>query len=107
MSRFRHGLPAMAFLGCALLLIIPARAHAGDELEHRHLVYTVARTIGFTPDEAELLSAASWSMVNNGCTDALPTEEEKRELAEAALTSGEVPTGFANDGYYVRGFLFH
>src|SRR5688500_8228020 len=50
-----------------LILVVTApqlapAARAGDEAEHRQLVYTMAWAAGFSPEDAHRIASASWSV---------------------------------------------
>src|SRR6266404_1688507 len=99
-----------------LVGLVPA-CRAGDELEHRHLTYIVARAIGFSAEEAEIISASSWSMDQNQATVAFsatkdvpislltlyPSSEYLRPIQDTA----GLEAAFRWTDYPVRGFAIH
>lgn len=65
-------------LGCLFSVgIVPA--FAGEEPEHYHLVYTLARTVGFNDAESRMIAAASWSVDLNDDTTAYEASRGDRE----------------------------
>src|SRR5438270_7152783 len=52
------------------LVAIGSPAFAGEEPEHYHLVYALARTVGFSDRDARLVATASWSVDLNDDTTA-------------------------------------
>ena len=108
LERWRIGLFPGLIYGLALFLVGTWKCPGGDELEHRHLVYTVARTVGFDPADAEVISAASWSMDKNDSTVATPSDSESAKLRE--MVAGSAPAGkdpAEEVNYYARGLAFH
>jgi tetratricopeptide (TPR) repeat protein len=61
-----------AHIVAALLAFsISSPCFAGDEPEHRPLIYALAITAGFSPEEAKVIADGSWSMDRNKSTLAL------------------------------------
>lgn len=53
-----------------VVCLMSTEARAGEEPEHYHLVYTLARAVGFNHTEAQLIASASWSVDTNADTTA-------------------------------------
>ena len=105
-----------AIAALALAVTLASDCRAGDELEHRHLTYIVARAIGFSPEEAEIISAASWSMDENDQTVAYTNTEALKSAAmlrgnvpaqKPVATSGDLKDVFKFSDYPLRGFAIH
>jgi len=53
------------------LVLGSCAGEAGDQPEHRHMIYALAVAAGFTPSEAQVIADGSWSLDNNSATLAL------------------------------------
>jgi tetratricopeptide (TPR) repeat protein len=67
-------------LASVFLAAMPAQA--GEEPEHYHLVYTLARTVGFNDADARLVATASWSVDLNPDTTAY--DEQRRDIQKVS-----------------------
>src|SRR5438105_1128553 len=56
---------------CLISLLCSAPAQAGDEPEHRHMIYALAIAAGLTATEAKVVADGSWSIDQNVSTLAI------------------------------------
>jgi tetratricopeptide (TPR) repeat protein len=66
-----HARITAALVLVGLLAVSCRPGEAGDQPEHRHMVYALGVAAGFTPAEAKVVADGSWSIDNNDATLAL------------------------------------
>lgn len=85
-SRINVGVPALALV-LAIGLAGTGGARAGEEPEHRFLIYALALGAGFSPEDSRTIADASWSQDTNQATVAFRSGDIRATIAEAvALT---------------------
>lgn len=93
----------------AVALLLASRpAFAGEEPEHYHLVYVLARTVGFDDKDARILASASWSVDLNPDTIAFdPARGDFRKVASYAAKLSHSDDDTVRQLYSDQGLLAH